>query len=138
MRFARSFWLLGAIVGSIACSGSTDVFTGPASIDGKWVEGSSVPGSVLLMDLTAAGSIVSGSGNYCGEAGPCGTVSVAGTVGGIAVHLDLTLTQQVPQVGTATIEHFDGTFTSANTIKGTITTDTPGQVIGHTSYSRVS
>jgi len=42
------------------------------------------------------GSMISGGGNWCGEAGPCGTVTVTGTVNGDAVHLDLTYTAQLP------------------------------------------
>lgn len=90
------------------------------------------------MDLSSTGSTVSGSGNYCGEAGPCGTLAVAGTIDGIAVHLDLTFTEQVPRVGHTMIEHFDGQFTAASVLEGSITTGTPDHVPGHTSYRRVT
>jgi hypothetical protein len=135
MRSARLVLLLALF--AIGCSGA-EPFVGPASIDGKWGDGVSVPGNFFEMDLIAAGSSVSGSGNYCGEAGPCGTLSVAGTIGGIAVHLDLTFTEQLPRAGHTMIEHFDGQFISANELQGSITTDSPGQVPGHTSYHRVN
>jgi hypothetical protein len=135
MRLVRSVWLLALF--AIGCSGA-DPFVGPASIDGKWAEGFSIAGNFLNMDLSSTGSIVSGSGNYCGEAGPCGLLGVAGTIDGIAVHLDLTFNQQVPQAGPLKIEHFDGQFTSANIVEGSIAIDTPGQVPGHTSYHRVN
>src|ERR1700730_4601739 len=135
MRSARLVLLLALF--AIGCSGA-EPFVGPASVDGKWGDGVSVPGNFFEMDLIAAGSSVSGSGNYCGEAGPCGTLSVAGTIDGIAVHLDLTFTEQLPRAGHTMIEHFDGKFTSANVLEGSIATDTPGQVPGHTSYHRVN
>jgi hypothetical protein len=134
MRSVKSVWLLALL--AMGCSGA-EPFLGPASIDGSWAEGFTVAGSFIGLDLTSAGSTVSGSGNYCGEAGPCGIVSVAGTIDGLVVHLDLTFTAQVPRVGPATIEHFDGQFTSFNVIEGSIATDTPGQVPGKTSYHRV-
>ena len=89
------------------------------------------------MDLSSTGTTISGSGNYCGEAGPCGTLGVTGTVDGIAVHLDLTFTEQLPRVGHTMIEHFDGQFSAVNVLQGSIASDTPGQVLGQTSYSRV-
>jgi hypothetical protein len=135
MRSVRSVWLLALL--AMGCSGA-ERFVGPTSINGSWAEGFSVPGSFLGLDLTSTGSTVSGTGDYCGEAGPCGTVSVAGTIDGLAVHLDLTFTEQVPRVGQTTTEHFDGQFTSFNVIEGSIATDTPGQVPGKTSYHRVA
>lgn len=135
MRIVRSVWLVALF--ATGCSGA-DRFVGPASIDGKWAESFSIAGNFLNMDLSSAGSIISGSGNYCGEAGPCGLLGVAGTIDGIAVHLDLTFNEQVPRAGHAMIEHFDGQFTSASLLEGTIATDTPGSVPGHTSYRRVN
>ncbi|HEX9607012.1 MAG TPA: hypothetical protein VF962_07270 [Gemmatimonadaceae bacterium] len=48
---------------------------------------------------------------------------MTGTIDGIAVHLDLTFNEQVPWAGHAMIEHFDGQFTSASVLAGSITTD---------------
>ena len=96
----------------------------PTSIDGPWSQDFSVPGSFLTMHLTSSGSSVAGTGNYCGEAGPCGRVTVSGTVNGSAVHLDLTLTQQQPTTGVTAVEHFDGAFSSPYAILGTETGDT--------------
>ena len=135
MRSVRSVWLVAAL--AIGCSGA-DRFVGPVSIDGRWAESFSFPGSFLQFDLTSAGSSVSGSGSYCGEAGPCGSIGVAGTVDGPTVHLDLTFTEQVPRVGDPMVEHFDGVFTSFSVIAGSIATDTPGQVPGKVSYKRVN
>ncbi len=135
MRSVKSVLLLALVV--MGCSGA-ERFLGPATIDGRWAEGFSIAGSFVGFDLRSTGSTVSGSGNYCGEAGPCGTISVAGTIDGLAVHLDLTFTEQVPRVGPTMIEHFDGQFTSVDVIEGSIATDTPGQVPGKISYQRVT
>ena len=135
MRSVRSVWLFALL--AMGCSGA-EPFMGPASIDGGWAEPFSIAGSFLGFDLTSTGSTVSGSGNYAGEAGPFGTLSVAGTVDGIAVHLDLTFTEQAPRVGHTMIEHFDGVFTSFDVIEGSIATDTPGQVPGQISYHRAN
>jgi len=135
MRSVRSVLLL--VLLAVGCSGA-EPFTGPASINGRWAEPFSVPGNFLGFDLTSTGSTVSGSGNYAGEAAPFGTLSVTGTVDGIAVHLDLTFTEQAPRTGNTSIEHFDGQFTAFDVIEGSIATDTPGQVPGKISYKRVN
>ena len=135
MRAVRSVWLLALL--AMGCSGA-EPFLGPASIDGSWAEGFSIAGNFIGFDLTSTGSTVTGSGNYCGEAGPCGTLSVAGTIDGLGVHLDLTFTEQVPRVGQTMVEHFDGQFTSANVIEGSIATSTPGEVPEKISYHRVT
>jgi hypothetical protein len=105
---------------------STDTAPIAGSIDGPWSQDFSVPGSFLTMQLTSSGASVSGSGNYCGEAGPCGTLSVVGTINGSAVHLDLTLTQQMPTTGVTSVEHFDGAFSGLYTLVGTETRDGGG------------
>ena len=133
-RSVRSVWLLALF--AIACSGA-EPFVGPATVDGQWAEGFTIAGSGMGMTLSSTGSIVSGTGEYVGEAGPSGTVAVTGTINGIAVHLDLVFTQQLPRVGPGPIEHFDGQFTSANLLTGSLTIDTPGQV-GQISYHRVT
>ena len=135
MRSLRSVWLLALL--AMGCSGAGPFF-GPATIDGRWGGGEiSGPGNSFEMDLPSTGSTVSGSGLYSGDAGPFGTLAVAGTVDGLAVHLDLTFTEQLPRAGHTMMEHFDGQFTSANVLEGSITSDTPGQPPGHTSYRRV-
>lgn len=136
MRSVRSVWLLALL--AMGCSGA-EPFLGPATIDGSWGQsGFSVPGNSFEMDLSSTGSTVSGGGSYAGEAGPAGTLTVTGTVDGLAVHLDLTFTEQLPRVGHTAIEHFDGVFTSFNVIEGSIATDTPGEVPGKISYKRVN
>ena len=135
MRSVRSVSLLALL--AVGCSGA-GTFTGPASIDGSWKEPFSFPGSSLGFSVTSSGSTVSGSGSYAGEAGPFGALTVTGAVDGIAVHLDLTFTEQLPRPGHTMMEHFDGVFTSFNVIEGSIATDTPGQVPGKIIYKRVN
>lgn len=84
MRSVKSVLLLALVV-----AGCSDT-VGPGNIVGKWDQDFTVPGNSLEMDLTLAGSVVSGSGDWCAEAGPCGIVTVTGTVNGNAVQLDLT------------------------------------------------
>jgi len=122
MRFVMSMALLGAALAG--CGSGTE----PTAqfIDGPWSQDFSTPGSFFTMQLTASGSNVSGTGNWCGEAGPCGTVSVVGTVSGGTVHLDLTLIQQVPVAGVTSVEHFDGAFSGRYALVGTQTSDVPG------------
>lgn len=122
MRFVMSMALLCVAVGG--CSSGTEPTA--KSIDGPWSQDFSVPGSFLTMQLTSSGTNVSGTGNWCGEAGPCGTLSVVGTVSGSAVHLDLTLIQQLPTPGVTTVKHFDGAFSGLYTLTGTQTTDVAG------------
>lgn len=133
MRSVKSVLLLALF--SIGCGGA-DAFQGPATIDGIWAEDFTIAGSAMGMDLTSSGSIVSGSGEWRGEAGPSGGVAIRGTIDGILVHLDLTFTQILPQAGPTTTEHFDGRFTGLNALEGSVTTDTPGQPVGHTSFHR--
>jgi hypothetical protein len=119
MRSVKSVLLLALVV-----SGCSDP-VGPGSIVGKWDQDFSVPGSFLEMDLTLTGSIVSGSGNWCGEAGPCGIVTVTGTVNGDAVQLDLTFSPQLPILGPMSTQHFSGRLTSPNALKGSVGVGTP-------------
>ena len=133
MCSVKSVLLLALFV--TGCGGA-DAFHGPAVIDGSWAEDFTVAGSGMGMDLTSNGSIVSGSGGWQAEAGPAGGVTVTGTIVGMAVHLDLSLTQTTPQVGPTRIQHFDGLFTSPNTLQGSVTTDTPAQVLGHAGFHR--
>jgi len=65
MRSVKSVLLLALVV-----AGCSDPI-GPTNIVGKWDQDFSFPGSFLEMDLTLTGSMISGGGNWCGEAGPC-------------------------------------------------------------------
>jgi hypothetical protein len=130
MRRVLSVLLLALVVGG--CSDTV----GPGNIVGKWDQDFSFPGSLFEMDLTLAGSMVSGGGNWCGEAGPCGIVTVTGTVNGNAVELDLAYTAQLPAPGPTSTQHFSGRLASANSLKGSLNIGTPA-VDQTVSYHRV-
>ena len=129
MRSVKSVLLLALVVGG--CSDTV----GPGSIVGKWDQDFSVPGSFLEMDLTLTGSAIAGAGNWCGEAGPCGIVAVAGTVNGDAVQLDLTFTPQLPIPGPMSTQHFDGRLTPRSSLQGSLSIGTPGSA-QNVSYHR--
>ena len=120
MRSVKSVLLLALVL-----AGCSDSFA-PAFIAGKWDEDFTVPGSGLEMDLTLSGSTVSGSGNWCAEAGPCGIVIVAGTVNGGAVELDLTYIPQLPTPLPQSTRHFSGRLASLNSLQGSVSLGTPG------------
>src|SRR5450759_2426363 len=122
MRSVMSVLLLALFV--IGCSGTV----GPRNIVGKWDEDFSVPGNIFEMDLTLTGSTISGSGDWCGEAGPCGIVTVTCSIVGSAVQRDLTSPPQFPIPGPMSTQHFDGRLTSPNSLRGSISAGTPVSV----------
>ena len=113
MRSVLSVLLL-ALVAS-GCSGVVD----PQGIAGRWSQPFDFPGSSFEMDLTTNGSRISGTGSWTGEACCAGTVSVTGTINGVAVHLDITETSTFH--GGGGLSHFDGTLVSPWLLHGTIT-----------------
>jgi hypothetical protein len=123
MRSVVSVFLVVLVAGG--CSDSV----GPGSIAGKWAEDFSYPGSSFEMDLVSTGSTISGNGSWCGEAGPCGIVTVSGTITGIDVHLNFASTAQFPQVGPVVNSHFDGRLTSLTNLRGAIVLDAPNVVV---------
>ncbi len=130
MRSMKSVWLLALVV-----AGCSDP-VGSTNIVGRWGQDFSIPGNVFEMDLTLSGSIVSGAGNWCGEAGPCGTVTVTGTITEDAVELDMTYSPQVPIPGPMSTQHFSGRLASRDSLQGTVGVGTPGP-IQSISYHRV-
>ena len=134
MRSAKLVLLLALAVG--ACSNALS----PGFISGKWAQEFSYPGSSFEMQLTADGGTISGSGDWCAEAGPCGTVTVTGTINGSAVHLDQTFTPTTPLgISWPPKQHFDGRFTSLRLLEGTLSVDRQDQpplVIGQVRYHR--
>ena len=122
--------VLSVLVAVVIASGCSDS-AGPGDISGRWAEDFSIPGSFFEMDLIATGSSISGNGNWCGEAGPCGIVTVNGTIDGIQLHLNFVSTAQFPQVGPIVNSHFDGYLTMRGTLTGTIAIDPPNLSAGN-------
>jgi hypothetical protein len=115
MHSVKSVLLLA--VALCACSNGLE----PGTIEGKWTEDFTVPGNSLEMNLTYGGGTISGTGSWCGEAAPCGTLLVAGAIDDNAVHLDLTFTQTLPpSTSPPFVEHFEGRFSSLRSLRGTL------------------
>lgn len=112
------FVLLTLFVGVVAtgCSSTID----PLLLNGTWVQDFDFPGNSFEMTLRSDGKIVTGSGDWCGEAGPCGTTTVTGTANGTAVELDLIYNVTMPAASTIAPNHFSGRLTSDDKLKGTI------------------
>jgi hypothetical protein len=126
MRSVKSVLLLALVVGGCSSDG-----LGPKTVIGNWVQDFTVPGSFTEMNLMSTGSIVSGTGDWCAEAGPCGNIAVSGTTTGVAVHLDLVFTSTFPPgIFPAFEDHFDGVLISSGSLKGSLTAVIPGQPPG--------
>jgi hypothetical protein len=77
-----------ALCVTLACSNGTGAGAG---LDGTWMH-QGVPGSAESITLTSAGSQVSGSGHWTGEACCEGTVTAIGSRHGAQIALDMTFT----------------------------------------------
>ena len=98
--------LLVAVLGG--CSNSTSA----GNIEGRWSQEGQMPGSSTTMTLNKIGSIVSGSGEWCGEALRCGTLTVRGTAQADAIHLEITFDQNGGEI-------FDGRLEGSDALVGT-------------------
>jgi hypothetical protein len=79
--------LLVSLIAFVAgCSSSTSP-SGPLA--GTWAGVYTLPGLSSTMTLESTGSVVLGSGQFCGEALRCGTLTVSGTADGNKIHLDI-------------------------------------------------
>jgi hypothetical protein len=84
----RSMMLVAALSFALGgCSSTTS--PSATALDGRWSEVFQLPGFSTTMNLRTDGTIVSGSGEWCGEALRCGTLTVTGTVRGNTLHLAL-------------------------------------------------
>ena len=114
MRRVVSVLLLGVAVG--ACSSTLD----PATLAGSWSKLELIPGNSVNMTLATSGMNISGSGNWCGEALGCGTLTVSGKAIGNAIHLDIVYNNGL-------IEHFDGQINPFSILDGSARSEFPGQ-----------
>ena len=76
-----------------------------------WAEPNEVPGSSLSMVLTTQDTVVTGIGAYSNEAGPSGTTTIAGTVSGATINLDVTFDNNH-------VMHFRGAFARNTKLQG--------------------
>ena len=91
----------------VGCTSST----APGPIDGRWSEVFNVGGFSTTMTLRSSGTVVTGSGVWCGELIPCGTLEVVGTVVSGDVHLDMSFSNGSTQA-------FDGRLVDNLTLAG--------------------
>jgi len=112
----RSVW--SVLLLAVAVSGCSDTIFPRDSIAGVWTRDFSLAGNFENMGLSIDGNVVSGTGNFCGEAGPCGSLGIVGTISANQVHLDITRTQLTPTTGQPVTSHFDGRLTSETVLSG--------------------
>lgn len=123
----RSALLAGFALAVGACSSASE----PGTVAGDWHQDfSSTPGSYFEMTLYLTSSEISGRGQGCGEAGPCGLSNISGTVddhGG--VHLTIISTQNLQSGGYRNYTHqFDGMIRPGNKMSGKIRQTDPSVV----------
>jgi hypothetical protein len=117
---ARQVAAFVALSVAVACANGTGV--GPA-LDGAWMH-QGVPGSAESITLTSAGSQLSGSGHWTGEACCAGTMAAIGSRHGADVTLDITYTPDaeysVPVHGSRFVGRLEGDrLTGTMTVGGT-------------------
>ena len=125
MSSSRIFSGVVAVLVAGGCSG--DVATAPEAITGLWSRDSSVPGNSFEMNLVAAGTRVLGSGNECGEAGPCSDLTISGTSDDSGVHLIIVENITLPNPGGTSTSDFDGKLVSVNELRGNLVPVVQGQ-----------
>ena len=115
--------LLTIICLAAACAGDLVAPT-PETLQGRWAAVSGIPGSGESWDLTVQGSGITGAGTWSGEACCAGTLSLAGSIAGDSIHLDLTVVTTVSATPRAPYhKHFDGALTSRTVLQGTMRYD---------------
>ena len=120
----KHFTLLPIICVALACGGSDLLPPTPETLQGRWSALDEVPGSGESWDLTVQGAAISGTGTWSGEACCAGTLSLAGTIAGDSIHLDLTVaTTSSASPRPPFHKHFDGALTARNVLRGTVRYD---------------
>ena len=109
-------------IATVGC-GSDAVAPLPSNLNGTWITASEVPGSSNIWTLTVAGSTVTGTGTWSGEACCGGTIAIAGAIANGRVHLDLTLLTTVGSPRPPVHEQFDGSLTAPDVLEGVTTID---------------
>jgi hypothetical protein len=120
----KHFTLLPIICVALACGGSDLLPPTPETLQGRWSALDEVPGSGESWDLTVQGAAISGTGTWSGEACCAGTLSLAGTIAGDSIHLDLTVaTTSSASPRPPFHKRFDGALTARNVLRGTVRYD---------------
>ena len=101
--------VIAVLLSSILLGCSTPTSTEIASlINGAWTLRFDPPESFFGFSLTSSGADVSGSGDFQGEAGPGGSLTVTGSVAGDQVDLDFVLVTEFTGGSTTSTAHFTG------------------------------
>ncbi|HJP58809.1 MAG TPA: hypothetical protein VJ865_02370 [Gemmatimonadaceae bacterium] len=126
MRSVLSAVGVALVVGG--CASSTD----PNVAAGVWhQEFGNIPGNSFQMTLFPTASGIGGTGFGCGEAGPCTTSNISGTVDGRTVHLTIITMEDVPAGGNAIFtEQFDGFVLPTNMLVGKLRQTGPSAEVG--------
>ena len=120
----KHFALLIIFSLTAGCTGSDLVVPTRETLQGRWSTLNAIPGSGESWDLTVQSSAITGTGTWSGEACCAGTISLAGTIAGDAIHLDLTVVTTSTATPRAPYhKHFDGALTSRTVLSGTVRSD---------------
>jgi hypothetical protein len=120
MSKARRLALALSIAALAGCAGSLDL-TNPRVVGeelrGTWSQVLSVPGAATVLELSVAGSIVSGSGSYAIEAGASGPLTVTGVISGSIITIQFTRSD-------GNVGHFHGQLISTDVLYGSLSYST--------------
>jgi hypothetical protein len=102
---------------AVACGDPTGL---PAALDGTWINQSVA--FRFSMTLATDGNVVSGSGQWFGEACCSGPVEVSGHVDGVSVTLDMnfTATQGALTLPPPFTERFEGHLVGSDSLAGVL------------------
>jgi len=123
--------VLSAVVVAVAVSGCASSL-GPDTVAGIWHQDfGKIPGTFFEMTLFTTPSGIGGTGFGCGEAGPCATSNISGTIDGRNVHLTIISTQNLPAGGYQNFtEEFDGFLLPVNGLVGKLRQTGPSAEVG--------
>lgn len=105
----------------------------PANLNGTWAEPNEIPGSSSVWTLVVAGTVVTGTGTWSGEACCGGTFAISGSITNGEVALDVIESTTTPVVSIPPSHfRFEGPVPTADVLQGVITSDD-----GKTSIARL-
>jgi hypothetical protein len=105
----------------LACGGKSPTALDVRTASGTWVAANEVPGSGERWTLAISGDAVSGTGDWSGEACCGGTLTIAGSIRGDSLHLDITYvkTLPTPSPGPYSHSHVDAVLDTPTDLVGT-------------------
>ena len=115
LRFFVALTLVAAALGCGADS-TLDSQSVAVRLRGTWAEPIEIPGSSLVMVLSTSDTVVTGTGTFSGEAGPSGTLTVAGTISGTTINFDVTF--ESDRIMNIQVMHFRGSLVGNTKLQG--------------------